>query len=91
MSSDYSSDDFIVGEHVLKKDSNTEESEDYYEEEEEKRKENINPIIQKESEVSKKKNWKRATVPYQVFCNIDPNRPIRISVFDRRSFKASIQ
>ncbi|KAK8893331.1 Chromobox protein 1 [Tritrichomonas musculus] len=55
MSSDYSSDDFIVGEHVLKKDSNTEESEDYYEEEEEKRKENINPIIQKESEVSKKK------------------------------------
>lgn len=46
------------------------------------------PIYQ--SEVSKKKNWKRATVPYQVFCNIDPNRPIRISVFDRRSFKASV-
>lgn len=46
------------------------------------------PIYQ--SEVSKKMKWKKANVPYQVFCNVDPERPIRISVFDRRSFKASV-
>ena len=46
------------------------------------------PIYQ--SKVSKKMKWKKGSVPYQVFCNIDPDRPIRISVFDRRSFKASV-
>lgn len=46
------------------------------------------PIYQ--SEVSKKMNWKRGTVPYQVLCNVDPERPLRITVFDRRSHKASV-
>ncbi|OHT09885.1 Copine family protein [Tritrichomonas foetus] len=46
------------------------------------------PIYQ--SEVSKKMTWKRASVPYQVLCNVDPERPLRITVFDYRSHSAAV-
>lgn len=46
------------------------------------------PIFQ--SETSKKGNWKKGEVPYQVFCNVDPDRPLRITVFDKRSHTAAV-
>ena len=46
------------------------------------------PIYQ--SEVTRSMNWKPFTIPYQVLCNIDPDRPLRISFYDYRSHSAAV-
>lgn len=45
------------------------------------------PIYQ--SEVHKKGEWKESTIPYQVLCNADAERPIRITVYDHRDHKSA--
>ena len=46
------------------------------------------PVYQ--SEVDRKMQWKPFKVPYQVLCNVDPDRPLRITFFDYRSTKAAV-
>ena len=46
------------------------------------------PIYQ--SEVNKKLRYKRFSIPYQVLCNVDPDRPIRISFHDYRAHKNAL-
>ncbi|EAX90435.1 Copine family protein [Trichomonas vaginalis G3] len=41
------------------------------------------PVFQ--SEVSKKCQWKKFSIPYQTLCNCDPARPLKISVMHYRS------
>ena len=36
------------------------------------------------SEVDRKMRWKPFSVPYQVLCNIDPDRPLRVIAYHRR-------
>lgn len=46
------------------------------------------PVYQ--SEVDRKMKWKPFKVPYQVLCNVDPDRPLRVTFFDHRSTKAAV-
>lgn len=43
------------------------------------------PVFQ--SEVDKKMRWKPFSIPYQVLCNIDPDRPLRIIAYHHRKRK----
>jgi hypothetical protein len=45
------------------------------------------PVYQ--SEVKSDLRWKPFKIPYQVLCNCDPDRPLRISFFDCRSHVAA--
>lgn len=47
------------------------------------------PILQ--SEVNKSMKWKRFIVPYQLLCNLDNDRPMRISFFDYRKHKTAVK
>ena len=46
------------------------------------------PVYQ--SEVNKNMTWKPFEVPYQSLCNMDPDRPIRITVLDYYKHKAAV-
>jgi hypothetical protein len=46
------------------------------------------PVYQ--SEVNKSLQWNRFKVPYQVLCNVDPDRPLRITFFDFRKHSAAV-
>ncbi|KAH0786371.1 Copine family protein [Histomonas meleagridis] len=46
------------------------------------------PIFQ--SEVSRPMSWKPFTIPYQVLCNVDPDRPLRISFYNHKSHSAAV-
>lgn len=45
------------------------------------------PIYQ--SEVDKKMRWNETTIPYQILCNVDPERPLRISIYDHKDHKSA--
>jgi hypothetical protein len=46
------------------------------------------PVFQ--SEVNRAMRWKRFVVPLQILTNLDYNRPLRITFFDRRSLSAAV-
>ncbi|KAK8870717.1 hypothetical protein M9Y10_008604 [Tritrichomonas musculus] len=45
------------------------------------------PIYQ--SEVDKKMKWNEVTIPYQILCNIDSERPLRITIYDHKDHKSA--
>ena len=46
------------------------------------------PIAQ--SDVCKKMKWDPVKVSFQALCSLDPERPLRITVFDERSFTSAV-
>lgn len=45
------------------------------------------PIFQ--SEVNKKMKYKKFSIPYQVLCNVDPDRPVRVTFLNYRKHKSA--
>ena len=47
------------------------------------------PIYQ--SEVNPRMKFKEFSVPFQTFCNVDPERPLRVTFYDYKSHSAAVQ